>query len=809
VRTDSIKVSEMVYALMLLVVAVLYYWSAQLGFIFSWNHTNVSAVWPPSALSFIVIYYLGYRLWPAIWLGAFLVNIGYFLSNPSFNIIQNILLSLPIATGNTLEALVICFFLKKLIGGNNPLHKVHDILSFMLIAMMGCAMAATMGSVTVCLSNSSFWSSFPLIWFTWWMGDFSGLLTLTPVFWALGQRSFPRRDPKLFIEFIISMSVLVLVNSMLFDGTTMISQMHVPVTYLPLALMVWLTYRFGYWGAIMSILVTLYQAIQGTNNGFGPFITADKNGSLLLLQTFIGTVCGTTLLLAATLYERRQAQQEMNLSEKRFRALVENSMDMIALLNPLGVISYSSPSAEKIMGFTRFEHEGHSIFEFIHPDDEAYIMGEFSRLLTNPKEKVSATMRVRHKNGSWRWIESYGQNLLQDPVIGAIVVNYRDITDRKKSQERFHQAVESAPSAMMMFDEYGSIQLVNKASEVLWGYSRKELLQMRIENLLPERLRAKFILYRQSFSQETAFKTTEAPKDLFGLRKDGHEAPIEIGLNPIDIEGKKFVLASILDITERRLAEDVLKRDKNALEKLVEERSKELIQVQNALKQASRLADIGTLAAIVAHELRTPLGVIQMAVHNFKNKHKEFVKDNHLENIEKKVWEGNRIIDNLLSYSSIKAPSMEPCMILNLLDECLSNLGNLFHDFQVTVNKNYEVNHDFVIDLDPHQIREVFINILNNAYQALPNKTGSIDIRVAKESNNMLQISIKDNGGGIDAVDLDKIFLPFFTTKAKGTGLGLSICNEIINFHQGHLSVQSTKGEGTTIFISLPIKNLA
>jgi len=472
---------------------------------------------------------------------------------------------------------------------------------------------------------------------------------------------------------------------MIFDGKSVISQTHVPVTYVPVGLVVWLTYRFGYWGAIISMLVTLYQSVNGTVQGFGPFVVADRNSSLLLLQTYIETVCATTLLLAATLYERRQMLQAINFSEQRFRALVENSQDMIVLLNPLGVITYTSPSAKRIMGFSKEEHEGHSIFEFVHPDDEAYLMSEFSRLISQPSAKVGASVRVRHKDGTWRWIESYGQNLLNDPVVGAIVVNYRDIT-------------------------------------------------------------------------------------------------------------------------ERRLAEDVLKRDKKAVEKLVEERSKQLLQVQDELKQATRLADMGTLAAIVAHELRTPLGVIQMAVHNLRNKYQELATNHHLENIEKKIKEGNSIIDNLLSYSRMKSPVYQTCQVRSLLEECLSNVGNMHSDAQVEIVRDYQVGIDFKMDLDTNQIREVLLNILNNAYQALPEKKGRLEIILKLQASERLQISIKDSGIGIDQVDLDKIFLPFFTTKAKGTGLGLAICNEIVNFHHGSMNIESVKHQGTTVHLILPIR---
>lgn len=642
-----IKISDLINVFWVLIIAVIYYWMAQLGFIFAWQHTNVSAIWPPSALAFIAIFVLGYRVWPGIWLGAFLANASYFWANPFFNLTQVMVFSSLIAVGNTLEAVINCFLVRKFIGGRNPLCKAADTLRFMIVIMFGGTVSALIGSITVALSHPAFWGSYPVIWFTWWLGDFSGLLIITPIFWAFHQRIFPKWNFRLSAEFIGYFSILILVNSMIFSGKFFIGQAHVPITYLSLPLVVWLTYRFEHWGGITAILATLLEAIQGSSHGFGPFVTNDANTSLLLLQTFMATLASTSLLLAAALYERRQAQQEIILREQYFRAIVEHSLDMISLVNPMGVISYSSSSVTQVMGYPLEEHMGRSIFEFIHPGDEPRIMAEFTRVLNHPDQIVTTQTRVRHKNGSWRWVEGTGQNLLNDPAIGAIVVNYRDITERKLAQERFEKIVESSPLAEIITNQEGKIILVNRTAEILFGYSREELLNMKVENLVPQQFRKSHVDDRKGFYQDPQARPMGAGRDLYGLSKDGKQLPIEVGLTPIELEkGGRCVLASIMDITERKKAEEILK---------------------NELKQATRLADMGTLAAIVAHELRTPLGVIQMASHNLKHQHKELAEDKHLDNIETKVWEGNRIIDNLLSYARIKMPSFEPCRMMSYL----------------------------------------------------------------------------------------------------------------------------------------------
>ncbi len=427
----------------------------------------------------------------------------------------------------------------------------------------------------------------------------------------------------------------------------------------------------------------------------------------------------------------------------------------------------------------------------------------FQDLAKKPGSRASAICRVRHKNGNWPWIEGTGHNLIFDPNIAAIVINYRDISERKLYQERFEKVVEFSPVANVMVNNEGKILLVNKTSELLFGYSRKELLNMKIEKLVPEQFRSKHPDFRKEYNQAPQARPMGPERELFALTKDGKQVPVEIGLTPIEIEDGICVLASIVDITQRKKAEEILKRDKESLEALVDERSKELIKTQKELKHFSRLADIGTLAATVAHELRNPLGVIHLAAYNLKREKTDLNANKHLLNIEKKVWEGNQIIDNLLSYARIKIPNYENVRILNVLDECVSSAQERFAQKGITIEKIYDNSLD-IIEADPNQIREVFLNILNNACQSFTPQGGRVELRAARQED-MLKVSIQDTGEGIAPEDLDKIFEPFFTRKSKGTGLGLTICNELINLYQGKIEISSKLGEGTVVSVYLPI----
>ncbi|MDD5258507.1 MAG: ATP-binding protein [bacterium] len=260
------------------------------------------------------------------------------------------------------------------------------------------------------------------------------------------------------------------------------------------------------------------------------------------------------------------------------------------------------------------------------------------------------------------------------------------------------------------------------------------------------------------------------------------------------------------DITDRKKAEEILTRDKATLEKLIKDRTRELIETQIEMERAKRLSDIGTLASTVAHELRNPLAAINIAVSNVRRKAQNPDIEKSLNNIQKKVIESDQIINNLLFYSRLRPPNYEPANIENLIKECVEVA--LAHGHKKISIKVYTGPvAKLIIDIDPLQIREVITNILNNSVDAVTDGEGRIEVSAEKHAN-LVRISICDNGIGIDKEHLERVFDPFFTTKAKGTGLGLAVCRQIMTFHGGTVSIESKVGKGTCVILALPKKSI-
>lgn len=256
---------------------------------------------------------------------------------------------------------------------------------------------------------------------------------------------------------------------------------------------------------------------------------------------------------------------------------------------------------------------------------------------------------------------------------------------------------------------------------------------------------------------------------------------------------------------QRKKAEEVLKRDKALFEKVAHDRARELIAANIELERAKRLSDIGMLAATVAHELRNPLATIGMAIKNIEKKANNPELDRHLRNIEKKVAESDQIINNLLFYSRIKPPHHETVHITKVVDECVDMVLSQSKK-ELTIATELTSLMNTTIKADPLQLKEVFCNILNNACDALSENGGKVEISGTDEGD-FIKLFVRDNGMGIDQDDLDKVFNPFFTTKAKGTGLGLAVCRQIIDSHGGEVLLNSELGSGTAVALHLPKSN--
>ncbi|MCX6353426.1 MAG: ATP-binding protein [Candidatus Aureabacteria bacterium] len=366
------------------------------------------------------------------------------------------------------------------------------------------------------------------------------------------------------------------------------------------------------------------------------------------------------------------------------------------------------------------------------------------------------------------------------------------------SEEKFRNLFEGSNDAIIVSGlTAGMLADCNKMVEALLGYSKGELLSMSVSDLVTEEKREEVVL-RYGTLQNV--KNIRMEMEL--LSKDKKIIPVEASMSVIKIGENTFVQSILRDISLQKRSEAILHRDRETLARMVEEQAHELVEAQVKLERSKRLSDIGTLAATVAHELRNPLAAMRLSVSNLELKVKEAVLKKHLQNIDKKIVESDQIIGDLLYYARIRMPEHETICLDDIIDECIEVAQKLSKK-KLSVKKKFASLENNFLDADPRQIKEVFQNILNNAYDAVPDRKGAIEIE-ARDDTGFIQVGFKDNGAGIDKHNLDKVFDPFFTTKTNGTGLGLSVCREIVDLHGGAIRIESQPGKGTTVTVSLP-----
>jgi two-component system, cell cycle sensor histidine kinase and response regulator CckA len=259
--------------------------------------------------------------------------------------------------------------------------------------------------------------------------------------------------------------------------------------------------------------------------------------------------------------QRRRAENELVRREKHFRALTDNALDILTTLDREGRFSHNSPSIRRVLGYGPGALSGQSAFALIHPEDLPRVLQGFSHGVRNPNQTITLEFRMRHQDGSWRYLEAVGQSRLDDPDIAGVVVNSRDITDRKQaeaglreSEKRFRDLFEGSPDAIFVEDLHGAVLDVNPAACRLHGVKREELLGKNVFDLVPPDQREQVARDFQSLVEGRQQQIEGASRT-----QDGRVVPVEVRASRVNYAGKPAVLLHVRDITDRKLAEAALR----------------------------------------------------------------------------------------------------------------------------------------------------------------------------------------------------------------------------------------------------------
>ncbi len=340
--------------------------------------------------------------------------------------------------------------------------------------------------------------------------------------------------------------------------------------------------------------------------------------------------------------------------------------------------------------------------------------------------------------------------------------------------------VHSAMDAIITMNDEQHIVQFNAAAEKMFGCSAREAMGKSIDRFIPERFRATHRKHVKSFGEtRVTDRRMGALRAISGLRSNGEEFPIEASISQVK-EGKhRFFTVILRDITERK-------------------------ELESQLRQTERLAELGTLAAGMAHEIGTPMNVILGRAEYLMRKTSDDATKQGLTTIVAQVERITKIMNQLLSFARRTPIERRPLAvspvvhdILDVVQERLEKRG-----IHLEVDVESACPHVFA---DRDQMGQVILNLVMNAIQAMPNE-GTLTVTLTSDTKHVY-LAIADTGCGISQDNIPKVFTPFFTTKGvgEGTGLGLTVVHGIVQEHEGSIVVESEPGKGATFTISLPV----
>jgi two-component system NtrC family sensor kinase len=495
---------------------------------------------------------------------------------------------------------------------------------------------------------------------------------------------------------------------------------------------------------------------------------------------------------------QKKLTEELRESERKNRDLFEGIDQGICITTKEGRFLDCNPALLKMLGYeTKEEFLKIDINRdlYSNPEDRK----KFQKLIEKDGHVKNYEVEYKKKNGEKIPVLMTSQ--VRKNEMGE-VVGYQglimDISERIRMERELREKhgflsnlLESSVDCIVVADMKGKIIFFNKSAEKLTGYMEKDVIgNFPITKLYPLESAKDIMRKLRSGDYGGRGKVENLMCYIYG--KDNEKIPVSLSAS-IVYEGNTE-LATLGIFTDLR-------------EKIKTE--KKLEDTQGRLLQSEKMASLGSLAAGVAHEINNPLGGILIYASLLVEEYED-EKDPRVDDLKKIVEEATRckeIVKNLLEFSRQTESKFEPVDINKALIDVLFFLENqvLFHDIKIT--KHF----DFSLPLsqgDPNQIKQIFMNMLVNAAEAMSDSGGDLTITTRISSDGLsILISFKDTGTGIPPEIQSKIFDPFFTTKGvgKGTGLGLSTSYGIIQSHHGNIDVESAVGKGTTFTISLPI----
>ena len=535
---------------------------------------------------------------------------------------------------------------------------------------------------------------------------------------------------------------------------------------------------------------------QGENPGTHESWLQDKSGREYLLRwhdTFL-TDAEEQVIGLIFMGEDITQYRENEIRIRHLSQAVEQSPASVILTNNQGMIEYVNPKFERLTGYTLDEVRGLNP-RILKSGETSY--DDYSELWSRVKQGKTwrGIFHNRKKNGELYW-ESASISGIRNPEgeITHFLAVKEDITEQKMLEERFKHCFNAAPVAMVMSDEEGRIILANIKLQKLFGYAEHELLGQNIKLLLPDNDNHPS-LPGGEHSLTPLHQARNSNIDFTATTRDGVMFPAEVGVSSTPTLEGKMNISAIIDLTSRMQLES------------------ELLQRNEEISRNQALNTVGKMANMIAHDLRNPLSSIKMGLQILSNQSANMSLDDTRELNQialEQVHYMEEILADLMSYSRPDALNMEWLDVQKLLDTSINLVQREIEASGARINTWYEKGLP-IISADARKLRQVITNLLTNAIQSVesiedlqPEINISVQLDLSAEKS-FIKISISDNGSGIDENHVDKLFEPFYTSRAKGTGLGLAIAKRFIELQHGQLLLKTADNGGAVAIVLLNI----
>ncbi|MEY2496161.1 MAG: hypothetical protein QOJ45_2653 [Verrucomicrobiota bacterium] len=306
------------------ILAVVYFFAAKFSLKLAFLHASASPVWPPAGIALAALLVVGYRAWPAIFVGAFVVNL---------TTAGNVFTSVGIATGNTLEAIAGAWLIHRFAGGTQVFDRAQDVFKFALAIIVSTLVSPTLGVTSLALAGFADWANYSAIWVTWWLGDMTGDFIVAPLMILWFAASARRWDRAALAEVISLFLLLFVLGQLVFGGWLPVSAKNYPIAFICGPIVIWTAFRFTPRETATGIFILSALAVWGTLRGFGPFVTESGNQSLLMLQTSTAILIVTSMALAAGMAERRRAEAAIEQQRATVEAANRTKDNFLAMLS--------------------------------------------------------------------------------------------------------------------------------------------------------------------------------------------------------------------------------------------------------------------------------------------------------------------------------------------------------------------------------------------------------------------------------------------------------------------------------------------